>query len=130
MSSVKIPDGYQHVMPYIILKGADAFKRFLEDVFEGKEIYNQLREDGAIMHAEVKIGESVIMFAEATDKWDSTPCALFVYVDDADKTFGKALRHDSKVLMEIADQSYGRTGGVKDTWGNTWWITAPLKNDK
>jgi uncharacterized glyoxalase superfamily protein PhnB len=64
------------------------------------------------------------MFGQSSADWGSDNAGLFVYVEDADATFKKALDAGATEVMPVTDQSYGRSGGVKDPFGNTWWITA------
>jgi uncharacterized glyoxalase superfamily protein PhnB len=64
------------------------------------------------------------MFADATDIYKTQTAGLFVYVDNADETFKKAIEAKSTVISQVADQSYGRSGGINDPFGNTWWITS------
>lgn len=118
----KVPEGYQTVMPYIIIKDALKFMAFMQDVFGATEKMKMLTHDGQIMHGEVFIGESCIMFANSGGEWGVNNAGLYVYVDDADATYQKALDAGSEVVTELADQSYGRSGGIKDPFGNTWWI--------
>jgi PhnB protein len=77
-----------------------------------------------VMHAELKIGNASIMCAEATDQWKTEPAGLFIYVENADASYAKALELGCTSILELTDQPYGRTCGVKDTFGNTWWITS------
>lgn len=122
---MNIPNGHQQFMPYLILEGAGEFKQFVSKVFGAVSANEHLRDDGVtIMHAEVKIGDCTIMFAEATEQWTSQTANLFIYVTDADESYATALEHNGISLMEPADQSYGRACGVKDPTGNTWWITS------
>ncbi len=120
----KIPANYQSVMPYLIVEGAEKFITFMKEVFNAEETYKTMRDEQTIMHAEIMIGSSSIMFADSTDNFAVSNAGMFVYVDDADATFKKAIDAGPIVVMEMADQSYGRSGGVKDPFGNTWWITA------
>ncbi|MEO5908523.1 MAG: VOC family protein [Ginsengibacter sp.] len=121
---MKIPKNNQTVMPYIILENAAGFILFTQKVFGAKEISKSMREENVIMHAEIMIGDSTIMFADATEQFKSSNAGLFVYVENADETFKKATREGATVVREITDESYGRSGGIKDPFGNTWWITA------
>lgn len=121
---MKTTDNQQAVIPYLILNDANAFFDFVTKVFgaESKNIYH--REDNiTIMHAEITISGSMIMFAQATEQYAEQTTGLFIYVDDADLTFKKALENEAKVVMDLEDKDYGRSGGVKDPTGNTWWIT-------
>lgn len=119
----KIPANYQSVMPYLIVEGAEKFITFMKEVFNAEETYKAMRDEQTIMHAEIMIGGSTIMFADSTDDFAVSNAGMFVYVDDADATFKKAIDAGATVVMEMANQSYGKSGGVKDPFGNTWWIT-------
>ena len=113
-------------MPYMMLRGAKAFIEFCKAVFNAEEILEMqhLREDDSILHAEVNIGGSTIMFSEASTQWPEQAANLFVYVESADQTCQKALELGSTLVMELSDQNYGRSCGVKDPFGNVWWITS------
>jgi len=124
LKSQKIPENYQTVMPYLIVKNAASFIDFTQKVFDANLNYKAMRDEKTIMHAEIMIGECTIMFADATDKFRERPAGMFVYVENADETFKKAIDAGAKVVMEVADQTYGRSGGVADPFGNTWWITS------
>ena len=124
---MNIPISHQTIMPYLVITGAEKFFDFAKKVFSAEEIFKSVREDGkTIMHAEIKIGGCTIMFAETTESSKIQPAGLFIYVEDADVTYKKALEEGASTLMGISDQDYGRTCGVKDPCGNTWWITAVL----
>jgi PhnB protein len=128
MSNISIPDGYQFVMPYLIVKNADGLLGFMKTVFGAVEKYIAKSEDNTIiMHGEVIINGSTIMFAESSELWQPQPAGLFVYVSDVDATYKKALAAGASSVMEISDKGYGRSGGLKDSYGNTWWITTPDK---
>jgi uncharacterized glyoxalase superfamily protein PhnB len=124
--SVSIPEGYQQVMPYLIIKNANEFSQFMTAVFNAKEVNRHMRDEKIIMHAEIKIGNSTIMFADATDPWKPQNAGMFIYVENADNTFQIAVNNGVEVLMKPTDQPYGRSCGVKDSFGNTWWITSVL----
>jgi uncharacterized glyoxalase superfamily protein PhnB len=64
------------------------------------------------------------MFCETTEQWKTATANMFVYVEKADETFNKAIESGSKVIMELTDQPYGRSGGITDPFGNVWWITS------
>jgi PhnB protein len=124
---MKVPEGYQQVMPYLIVRNAAKFIDFARKVFGAEEKLKIMRDEKLIKHAEIKIGESVIMFADATDQFKPRPAALFVYVEDADLTYSKALAEGATSVMPMSDQEYGRSGGVADPFGNLWWPTTPSK---
>ena len=125
MSTLSIPEKHQAVMPYLILPGAAKFLEFTKKVFDAKEtaIYKRENAEG-IMHAEIMIGNSTIMFADSTEQWQNSVAGLFIYVKNADEVYAKAIAEGATTLMEPADKDYGRTCGVKDPLGNTWWITS------
>ena len=123
---MKIAKGHQPVMPYLILKNAEAFIEFTKNVFGATEIFKSYRDNDNqfIMHAEVQINGCNIMFADVTEFYGVANANLFIYVDDADKTAAIALQNGAKIINELADQDYGRSGGVEDPFGNVWWITS------
>jgi PhnB protein len=124
MHKLNVPAGYQAVMPYLIVENATGFSRFLTTVFNAVEKEKHMRDEKTIMHAETQIGGSVIMFADSTETWKPMSASMFVYVEDADETYKIALAEGSTSVMEPADQPYGRSCGVTDPFGNTWWITS------
>ena len=119
----KVPDNYQTVMPYLILKEASRFIEFTSKVFGATQTPNIFRDENIIMHGEIVIDDSTIMFADASDEFEPQTAGLFVYVDNADDTCQKAINAGGEVVRALSDQPYGRTCGVKDPCGNTWWIT-------
>ena len=114
----------QVVVPYLIIPNALQFYEFVEEVFGGTETARFLNADQSLMHGEVNIGGSTIMFGNASEGWTPQPAGLYVTVENADETFKKAIENGATVVMEMANKDYGRTGGVKDPFGNTWWIVA------
>jgi uncharacterized glyoxalase superfamily protein PhnB len=121
--SFETPDYYNTVMPYLILKDVSKFIAFVSAVFGAKEKMRYRDDDGRVVHAEVTIGENVIMAGESTDQWATQTAGLYINVDDADKIYQKALDEGATTVMEVSDKEYGRSGGIKDPCGNTWWIT-------
>lgn len=123
---MSVPTQYQTVTPYLIIKDALSFLQFMQELFGAEVTEKHFRDESetTVMHAELKIGNASIMCAEATDQWKTEPAGLFIYVENADASYAKALELGCTTIMELTDQSYGRTCGVKDTFGNTWWITS------
>ncbi|MGN6641099.1 MAG: VOC family protein [Mucilaginibacter sp.] len=124
MKTIQIPEGYQQIMPYLIIENAQAFINFTQNVFDAQEKYKAMRTETLIMHAEISIGDSVIMFADATDQYMQQNAGLFIYVDDCDAVYQQALNNGASTVSAPADQSYGRSAGIKDPFGNTWWLTS------
>lgn len=121
---MNIPSTHQTVMPYLMLTKAQDFITFTSDVFGAELISKRMREDNhTIMHAELSIGASTIMFSEANEQWKPQTANMFVYVEDADHVYAKALEAGGVSVMELSNQDYGRTCGVADPFGNVWWIT-------
>lgn len=115
-------------MPYLILKGVKEFIQFAKEVFDAGELNVFRNDDGSIVHAEIQIDDSTIMMGESGPQWGIQNAGFYINVEDADAVFKKAVQKGASVLMELDDKEYGRTGGVKDPFGNTWWITTPLSN--
>ena len=123
MAVKPIPDGYHSVTPYLVVPGVARLIEFLKQAFGAIETERHARPDGAIMHAEVRIGDSVVMMGEPSGPYPAMPACVYLYVSDADATYKRAIEAGATSLMEPADQFYGdRHGGVKDPSGNTWWI--------
>jgi len=111
-------------MPYIIVDNPEGLKQFMITVLGAKLKMHHPNPDGSFGHAEVTIGDSCIMFSNTMPEWGVNTAGLFVYVEDADAAYKLALDNGATSLMPPADQDYGRTCGVKDPFGNTWWITS------
>lgn len=124
MNKLEIPANHQVVMPYLMVNEAAKLLDFVKKVFGAEEKYKQLRDENLIRHAEVTMGDSTLMICDSTETWAPQPASLFIYVANADETYEKALANGAESIMELADQDYGRSGGVKDPSGNTWWITS------
>ena len=123
MAVKPIPEGYHNVTPYLVVRDVAALIEFLKRAFDAKETYRMPRSDGTVMHAEVRIGDSNIMLGEPMREWKPMPASLYLYVEDADGVYRRAIESGATSLMEPADQFYGdRHGGVQDPSGNHWWI--------
>lgn len=124
---MKIPPHYNRVMPYMIVPNAYAFAVFMKEVFAAKEQIIVPRSEGVIAHGELRIGDAVIMFADATEQFSARPAGIFIYVDNVEDTYKKAIAAGAIPVMEPAKQEYGYTCGFKDAFGNDWWPTEGLK---
>lgn len=124
-----IPKGYHTVIPYLTVDGVERLIDFLARVFGAEETERIKRPDGSVGHAEVRIGDSVIMLGQVRDQWTPMPAALYIYVPDTDATYERALHAGATSTMEPADQFYGdRNAGVADPWGNQWWIATHVEH--
>ena len=119
-----IPDGFHSITPYLIVEGAAKIIDFMQKAFDAKLQHDATkRPDGSIMHATLKIGDSMVMISDASEHAKATNTMLYLYVPDVDATYQKALKAGATSVMEPADQFYGdRSGGVKDVAGNQWWL--------
>lgn len=112
-------------MPYLILSDPEGFIDFTKKVFGAKESAVYRNDDGNVMHAEIRIGDSTIMIGGSNGAWAVENAGLYINVENADAAFEAALQNGASVVMEMADKEYGRSGGAKAPFGNTWWITTP-----
>ncbi len=119
-----IPDGFHSVTPYVTVKGAGKTIEFLKQAFGAKLDHEPIkRPDGSIMHATLKIGDSMVMLAEENEQMKATPTTLYLYVPNVDTVYQTAIKAGGKSVMEPTDMFYGdRSGGVKDPAGNSWFI--------
>jgi len=129
MATKPLPYGLQTVTPYLIVKNAQALLDFVTKVFDAKQRELIQGPDGRIGHAEVTLGDSVIMLSDKPPHLDAMPASLYVYVDDTDVRYKRALGAGAVSVMEPADQFYGdRNAGVKDPTGNLWWIATHIED--
>jgi uncharacterized glyoxalase superfamily protein PhnB len=123
------PANYNTIDPYIPVKGVAAFVEFLTKAFDAKEDFRVPNPDGTIGHAEVRIGDSVLLMFDSNDNWPATPAFLRIYVEDADASFRRATEAGAKSLTKVMDSFLGERGGrVKDPFGNIWWIITRVEN--
>ncbi|MGH6779898.1 MAG: VOC family protein [Bradyrhizobium sp.] len=119
-----VPQGYHTVTPYLVVDGADKVIRFMKEAFGAQPTFEpMMRPDGKVMHAEFKIGDSIVMIADSSERAQATSPMLYLYVPNVDAVYQKALQAGATSLMEPANQFYGdRSGGVTDSAGNRWHI--------
>lgn len=124
-----IPDGYHSVTPYLIVPDVDGMIDFLKDVFAAGERSRALDGEGNVMHAEVQVGDSIIMMAQSNDEYPPTRSMLHVYLEDVDGAYQRALASGATVIRELSDEFYGdRTGGVQGPFGNQWWLATHVED--
>lgn len=122
------PEGYQSVIPYLHVNGAAKLIAFMKEVFDATEIAVYPRPDGTVGHAALRIGDSVIELADVSPEWPIMPCAMQVYVPDADAAYHRALQAGASSLLPPAMQFYGdRTASVRDSSGNNWYIATQVE---
>jgi PhnB protein len=119
---------YHSVNPFVIAEGAEDLIGFLGAAFAGSEQERITRPDGTVGHAEVAIGDSVVMLTDANAALPARPSAFYVFVDDVDACYRRALAAGAVSRSEPADQFYGiREAGVIDRWGNIWWVATVVE---
>jgi PhnB protein len=124
-----IPHGYHSVTPYLIVREVPKLLDFLKQAFSAQEIMRMPQPDGTIMHAEVRIGDSAIMMGEARGEHNPMPGSIYLYVNDADATYQRALQAGASSQMEPADMFYGdRHASVIDPVGNHWSIATHIED--
>lgn len=123
------PAGYNSVSPYLIVEGAAATIDFLIAAFDAVELRRFPTPDGSgkIMHAEVRIDDTVVMIADRPAEWPPVPAHVHVYVADVDATYELALAAGATSVQEpIKQQDDDKRGGVRDAGGTTWWISTKV----
>lgn len=120
---------YPTITPYLLTTHATEIIAFLKKIFDAKEIDFQKDNDGAVRHATLQIKESMVMLSEGNKDYPPMPSMLYVYMDDCDAYYQKAIEAGGVSLREPRNEDYGhRSSGVKDIGGNQWWIAGPLKH--
>ena len=129
MNVKQIPDGYHTITPYFVTKNSREFIEFLKKAFNAESVSISESPDAGVMHAEIRIGDSMMMLSEASESYPAVNGLIYLYVKDTDALYRQALEAGAESLMEPADQFYGdRNAGVKDPFGNTWWIGTHIEN--
>jgi PhnB protein len=138
MAKVKpIPDGYPRVTPYLHVDGANAAIEFYSKVFGATERMRMPAPGGKIGHAELQIGNSVIMLADEFPDMNvrgpkaigGTPVTVMVYVEDVDKAFDRAIKGGAKEIRPVMDQFYGdRSGEFEDPFGHRWNVATHVED--
>jgi PhnB protein len=132
-----IPDGYHSVTPYLVVDDAARAIEFYRSVFGATEITRFTQPDGRIGHAELRIGDSVVMLADAAPDIGArsprsiggTPVTISVYVEDADAVVQRALDGGAQLVRPVENQFYGdRAGGIVDPFGHSWHVATHVED--
>ena len=119
---------YRTLTPYLVVPDADAEMHFLTTAFGATEVSCQRNGDGTVMHAELKIGDSLVMLGQSSGQWKALSAALYLWVPDVDAVYARALESGATSQSAPEDKPYGhRNAGVVDRNGITWWIASPVK---
>ncbi|MFI6683957.1 VOC family protein [Streptomyces sp. NPDC050485] len=122
------PEGYTSVAPWVVTDDTGALLDFITAAFDGEELGRVRVEDGSIGHAEIRVGDTVVLAFDRRPDWPVLPSLLRVYVPDADAAMAAALAHGAHVITEVADSAWGDRGGrVRDPFGNVWWVMSRVE---
>jgi PhnB protein len=137
MAVKPIPEGYQSVTPYLAIEGAAKAIEYYKNAFGAKERTRMDTPDGKVGHAELEIGDSLVMLSDALPQFTTksptelggTTASVFLYVEDVDAVVKQAVDAGGTVAMEVADQFWGdRLGSVTDPFGHSWLIATHVEN--
>jgi len=140
MAEVKpIPEGYSSVVPYISVKGASDAIAYYKKAFGAQELVRMPLPDGKLAHAEIKIGDSIVMLADEMDHPEAisksprtlggVTSGLCIYVPDCDAVFNQAVAAGGKARRQLTNQFYGdRSGTVEDPFGQVWTIATHVED--
>lgn len=132
MSSPSIRPGFSSVSPYLVFRDAAKALDFYRHAFGALEVSRHADADGAVRHGEFKIGDSTFMvttesaqypFMRSAEALGNSPVQFFLYVENVDTLFQRVLDLGAQVVMPVADQPYGRSGGLRDPFGLVWWLS-------
>jgi PhnB protein len=132
-----IPEGYRTATPYLIVKGAAEAIEFYKRAFGATEMLRMADPQGRVAHAEIRIGDSVIMLADEHPAMGyrgpralgGSSVSILLYLDDVDTVFERAVRAGAKALRPVADQFYGdRSGTLEDPFGHVWTIATHVED--
>jgi PhnB protein len=123
---MRIPPGFNTVTPYFFVEGAQYFLEFLVQGLGGVEIGRHMNGE-RIANAQVRMGTSTVMVSEASTAFPAMPASYYLYVENADEAMTRAIAAGGTKIMEVADMPYNdRQGGIKDPFGNLWWLSQRL----
>ncbi|MGH2749213.1 MAG: VOC family protein [Actinomycetota bacterium] len=132
-----IPEGYPRVSPYLYVNGGNEALDFYTKVFGAAERARMPGPDGKIMHAELEVGDSIIMLSDEFEQFGNrsprsiggTPVLISVYVEDVDETFNRAVEMGAKSIQPVQDQFYGdRSGQFEDPFGHRWSVASHIED--
>ena len=124
-----MPEGYFTVTPWIISADTAKLLDFVTRAFDAEELGRVVLENGAIGHAEFRIGDSIVMAFDARPEWPETPAFLRLYVEDGDAVHRQAVEAGATSVTEMTELAFGdRVGRVRDPLGNLWWIQSRIED--
>ncbi len=129
MNTKPVREGFHTITPYLFVRNTPRLIEFLSSAFGGELIARKDRPDGAVMHAEMRIGDSMLMMGEGTGDFGPMPTSFYLYVPDCDAVYERALATGGSSVSAVRDMPSGeRYGGVKDPCGNIWWVATHVQD--
>ncbi|MGP4023542.1 VOC family protein [Actinomadura sp. 3N407] len=123
------PEGYTTVTPWIISRDSAAVIDYMTKAFDAEEIARVVDDRGVIGHAEVRVGDAIVMLFDADPGWPATPAFLRLYVEDAHAVHGRAVDAGGTSVTEVTHLPFGDlVGRVRDPFGNLWWIHTRIED--
>ncbi len=124
-----VPEGYRTITQNLVVEGASKLIDFMKQTFDAKELVRMDMPNGTISHAELMIGDTRVMIGEATSEWKAMPSRGYLYVNDADSVYNRALKAGASSIMVPANRFYGdRNAVVQDPCGNVWIIATHVED--
>lgn len=128
MTKNSAPEGYSSVCPYLMVESVEIQLQFLKAVFDAEVTEELNQQNGEVMHGQARIGDTTVMMGKSREEYGTRESMNYVFVDDVDETYNKAIEQGATSLMEPIDQFYGnREAGLKDPQGNQWWIAKQIE---
>ncbi len=128
-ASTATPAGYTTLAPWVVTEDTAALLSFVSTVFDGEELARIETEDGLIGHAEIRVGDTVLLAFDRRADWPAMPSLLRIFVPDADKAFARAVESGARVVTELSTAAWGDRGGrIRDPWGNIWWVVSHVED--
>lgn len=129
MAIKPVPEGFHTVTPYLLVPDIARLIEFLKQAFDARVVHRTDMPDGSVMHAQVQIGDSMVMMGESRGEWKPMPCMLYLYVDDVDAWYHRGMKAGGTSVRELTNEFYGdRVGGVQDPCGNQWWLATHVED--
>jgi len=124
-----VPEGFHTITPYLVVDNAAGLIDFIQKAFDGKLTFITKEDDGKIMHATMKVGDSIIMISDTMEGTSAQTAMLYLYLENVDSVFKKAVQAKGITIHEPKNEFYGdRAGAIKDEWGNVWWISTHVED--
>ncbi len=129
MTAEKVTTEFPSIRPYLLAPDADGLIAFVQETLNAELLGRYPDAEGRVMHAALRVGDSLIEMGEPAGDYKARPMALHIYLDDVDGAYNRALAAGATSTHPLTDQAYGdREGGVKDRWGNVWYFATHQEN--